>query len=338
MKKLCLILAALLLTAAVVTAEGQKETKYPSKPITVYIFSSQGGGTDVWVRHLAGLMEKDLGVSIVCNNLPGANGGTAGMKVFNAPHDGYTVLGASETSVFFGVNDVSPTAKNWEFFIGGGSPGVIAVHKDSPIKTVQDLVQAAKDKPNTVKISDSGRGKLWHIKALQLGQGAGVRFQHVPYNGSAPAITALLSKEADAVSCSAGEIAEYVRGGMARPIVMTEAVDMDFEGFGKVPAATSLYPNTAFGYKNLFQWLGLMFPADTDPAILAAFDRAFKKAMTDPSTDTFAAAQKARKIGASGKEAKELAVNMESIASWMSAELGLAKKDPASLGIAKPKE
>lgn len=338
MKKLLVIFTVFLLIAAALSAAGKKEESYPAKPITVFIFSSQGGGTDVWVRHLAGLMEKDLGVSVVCNNLPGANGGTAGMKVMNSPHDGYTILGASETSVFFGVNDVSPTAKNWEFFIGGGSPGVIAVHKDSPYKTVQDLVQAAKDKPNTVKISDSGRGKLWHIKALQLGQGAGVRFQHVPFNGSAPAITSLLSKEVEAVSCSAGEIAEYVRGGMVRPIVMTEAVDMDFEGFGKVPAATSLYPNTAFGYKNLFQWLGFMFPADTDPAILATFERAFKKAMSDPSTDTFAASQKARKIGASGKEAKELATNMESIASWISADLGLAKKDPASLGIAKPRD
>ena len=217
------------------TAGGKQEAKYPSKPINVFIFSSQGGGTDQWVRHLANLMEKDLGVSIVCNNLPGANGGTAAMKVFNSPHDGYTVLGASETSVFFGVNDVAPQASKWEFFIGGGSPGVIGVHKDSPYKTIQDLVQAAKNKPNTVKIGNSGRGKLWHIKALQLAKGAGVQFQHVPYNGSAPAITALLSKEVDAVSCSAGE-------------------------------------------------------------------------------------------------------NMESIASWTSADLGLAKKDPASLGIAKPKE
>ena len=236
------------------------------------------------------------------------------------------------------MNDVIPSAKNWEFFIGGGSPGVIAVHKDSPYRTVQDLVQAAKEKPNTVKISDSGRGKLWHIKALQLGKGAGVQFQHVPFNGSAPAITSLLSREVHAVSCSAGEIAEYVRGGMVRPVVMTEAVDMDFEGFGKVPSATGIYPNTAFGYKNLFQWLGFMFPADTDPAILEKFGAAFRKAVDDPSTVPFIEKQKARKIGAYGREGKDLAVNMESIASWISADLGLAKKHPESLGIAKPKE
>jgi tripartite-type tricarboxylate transporter receptor subunit TctC len=283
-------------------------------------------------------MEKDLGVSMVCNNLPGANGGTAAMKVMNSDHDGYTILGASETSVFFGVNDVAPTAKNWEFFIGGGSPGVIVVGKDSPYKTVQDLVQAAKDKPNTVKISNSGRGKLWNIKAIQLEKGAGVQFLHVPFNGSAPAITSLLSKEVDAASCSAGEVVEYVRGGMVRPIIMTEAVDMDFEGFGKVPAATSVYPKTEFGFKNLFQWLGFMFPADTPKEALDTFGKAFMKAMNDPATAKFVEAQKARKIAAAGTDGKDLAVNMESIASWMSKDLGLAKKDPAALGIVKPKE
>lgn len=336
MKRILFIAVLAAVAAGTVFANGTSETTYPSKPISVYIFSSQGGGTDVWIRHLSGLIEKELGVSIVCNNLPGANGGTAAMKVFSAPTDGYTVLGASETSLFFGVNDVAPTAKDWEFFIGGGSPGVIAVNKDSPYKTVQDLVQAAKASPGSIKISNSGRGKLWHMKAISLESGAGVKFQHVPYNGSAPAITALLSKEVDAVSCSAGEISEYVRGGMVRPIVMTEAVEMSFEGFGKVPAAAKLYPSEKFNFQNLFQWLGFLFPANTDPAILEKFGKAFDKAMADPSTDKLIQDQKAVKIGLRGSKAKNLALNMESIASWMSVDLGLAKKDPASLGIPKP--
>ncbi|MFQ3620083.1 MAG: hypothetical protein SNJ78_03955 [Spirochaetales bacterium] len=85
MKRGTILCLLLVLSIGLVVGGGKKEETYPSKPITVYIFSSQGGGTDVWVRHLAGLMEKDLGVSIVCHNLPGANGGTAGMKVWNSP-------------------------------------------------------------------------------------------------------------------------------------------------------------------------------------------------------------------------------------------------------------
>ena len=81
MRKGCVMLLFLGMIISWGYTGGKEEAKYPSKPITVYIFSSQGGGTDVWVRHLSALMEKDLGVSMLCHNLPGANGGTAGMKV-----------------------------------------------------------------------------------------------------------------------------------------------------------------------------------------------------------------------------------------------------------------
>ena len=307
---------------------------YPNKNIFVYIFSSQGGGTDTWVRHLSALMERDLGVNIVCNNLPGANGGNGGMKVWNAPHDGYTVLGASETSMFFGVNDVAPTADQWNFFIAGGSPGVIAVHAKSPYQTIEDLVEAARKHPNQIKISDSGRGKLWNIKAIQLGSAVGVKFQHIPYNGSGPAITALLSREVDAVSCSAGEVIEYVRSGMLRPLVMTEVNGLDFENFGYVKPATDYYPSLKNGYSNLFQWLGFMMPADVPEEVVAAFGRAFEKALQDPKTDQFVRTQSSKKMGLWGAEAKTLALKMESVASWMSYELGLAKKPPTELGIA----
>jgi tripartite-type tricarboxylate transporter receptor subunit TctC len=316
--------------------DSAKQKPYPHKNIFVYIFSSQGGGTDRFARHMAALMEEDLGVNIVCNNLPGANGGTGAMKVWRAPHDGYTVLGASETAMFFAVNDVAPPADQWEYFIGSGSPGVLAVISDSPYKTIQDLVAAAKADPGKIKVSNSGRGKLWHIKAVQFEKAAGVTFQHVPYNGSAPAIVALLSKEVDVVSCSAGEVGEYVRGGKIRPLVVTETEGMEFKNFGAVPPATEFYPETADDYGSLFQWLGFMMPHDTPPDALEAFGRAFKKALDNPRTDELFTVQKMRKIGLTGVEAKQMALRMQSVASWSSQELGIAKMDPAELGIPKP--
>lgn len=335
MKKSFAVLACLLLMASCKQDRSQPKA-YPHKNIFICVFSSQGGGTDRWARHMAALMEKDLGVNLVCNSLPGANGGTGAMKVWRAPHDGYTVLGASETSMFFGVNDVAPMADKWEFFIGGGSPGVLAVHSESPYETVQDLVKAAAAEPGKLKVGNSGRGKLWHIKAVQFEKGAGIRFQHVPYSGSGPAIVALLSKEVDIVSCSAGEIAEYVRGKKIRPLVMTETEGMDFEGSSHVPSATELYPKTAENYKDLFQWLGFMIPHDAPAEVLETFGLAFDKAMAHPKTDELAKLQKLRKIGLRGEEAKAMALRMQRIASWASEELGLARKNPAELGIPKP--
>lgn len=309
---------------------------YPSKTLFVYIFSSQGGATDQWARHLSALMEQELGVSMVCNSLPGANGGTGAMRVWNAPHDGYSILGASETAMFFGVNGVAPTADSWEYFIVGGSPGVIVVPQDSPYESIEALVAAAKKEPLSVTVANAGQGKLWHIKAVQLEKGAGVAFRHIPYNGSGPAITALLSKEVDAVSCSAGEVAEYVRGGLVRPLVVTEAEGLAFEGFGRVPSATELYPETLAEFHDLFQWLGLMVPGDVPVEVLETLGKTFDSAMAHPKTAELAELGHIRILGLRGQAAKDAALKMERVASWSSSDLGIARKDPAALGISRP--
>ncbi|MCX8036119.1 MAG: tripartite tricarboxylate transporter substrate binding protein [Candidatus Sumerlaeia bacterium] len=328
--------AVAVLAIAACGSSPQTARPYPVRNINVTVFSSQGGGSDRWARHLALLMEKDLGVHIICSNLPGANGGSGAMKVWSARHDGYSVLGASETAMFFGVNAVAPTADQWEFFIAGGSPGVLAVHHSAPYSTIQDFVGAARNQARKIKIGNSGQGKLWNIKAVQFERAAGVEFQHVPYNGSGPAITALLGREVDAVSCSAGEVVEYVRGGLVRPLIITETYSMEMEPCGTIPSAAELYPERAKDFRDLFQWLGFMMPADVPSEVLETFGRAFDQAVRHPKTEELARAEKVRLLALRGKEAKDMALRMQSVASWFSKELGLARKDPAELGIPKP--
>lgn len=328
-----------MLVAAIgfVWGEGSQETaEYPTRDIQLIIGSSQGGGTDTWTRHLAKLMEDELGVNIVASNLPGANGGNGAMKVWNNKHDGYSVLGMSETTCFYGVNDVGPTADKWEFFIAGGSPGVIAVHADSPYQTVQDLVAAAEKTPNRITISNSGKGKLWNIKAIQLQEAAGVKFQHVSYNGSGPARQALLTREVDALSASLGEAIDLARAGQARILVISEAEGIDVEGIGRIKSVPEIYPGSEFGYQNLFQWLGFLMPADAPEKAKEAFGAAFEKAINDPSTAELAVNRVSKVYGIWGEEAKKLAQNMQQVASWMSADMGLAKVSPEELGIERP--
>jgi tripartite-type tricarboxylate transporter receptor subunit TctC len=339
MKKRLILLVLVLVACSLLFATGAQEQKekYPVKDINVYIFSSQGGGTDAWCRFLGPLMEEDLGVKVINSNLPGANGGTAAQKVWTSPHDGYTVLGASETSMFFGSNGVAPTSENWHFFIAAGSGGIIVVPAKSPYKTIQEFVAAAKANPKSIKIANSGQGKGWHTKAVTLEQAAEVEFKHVPYNGSGPAITAMLSGEADAVSCSTGEISEYIRAGLVRPLVITEAVGERFEGWdGMVPAASDLYPKGAFAFSNMFQWLGFMLPKDTPDYVVKRFETAFQKAMANPKTAEFAKSQSAKLFGLSGAKAAELAKNMEAVTWWMAYDLGIAKISPEKAGIARP--
>jgi tripartite-type tricarboxylate transporter receptor subunit TctC len=235
--------------------------------------------------------------------------------------------------VFFGVNGVAPTVENWEFYIAGGSPGVFAVLSKSPYKDLKSLVKIARESPDQIKIGNSGRGKLWHIKAAQLGKFAGVKFQHIPYEGSAPAIMALVSEEVDVVSCSADEIFEYVRSGTARPITVTEIEGFEFDGFGYVESATELFPETKYCYSHLFQWLGFLVPKDVPSRVKEEFDGAFMSALNDSTTVELMVKQKVQWMGITGEKAKDLMIKMQSYASWISKDMGIAKIDPADLGI-----
>lgn len=328
----------LILAVVVITLSGgckKEDGPYPQRDIFVYIFSSQGGGTDTWIRHLSALMAKDLKVNMVCSNLPGAMGGTGAMKVWNSPHNGYTVLGASETSVFFGINDVAPMVDKWNFFIAGGSQGIFAVRSDSPYTKIEELAEQAKEHRGKIKVGNSGQGKLWHIKAVQLERAMGGSLKHIPYNGSGPAITALLSGEVDAVSCSSAEISEYVKAGLVRPLLVTDVKPINFDGFGIVRSAIEVYPDMEMGLQNLFQWLGFMVPHDVDQERLKRFENAFKKAIESPEFDQFLNMQTARKIALCGDQASQLANRMQRIASWTAKELGVARKDPEELGISR---
>jgi tripartite-type tricarboxylate transporter receptor subunit TctC len=104
------------------------------------------------------------------------------------------------------VNGASDrTTRNWDFMLSGGSPGVIAVLAGSEFDTFEKFIQH-NDMSKPISISNSGVGKLWHLKSVLIDNFSNVPIRHISYNGSNPAIVALLSREVDAVSCSAGEI------------------------------------------------------------------------------------------------------------------------------------
>ncbi|MHC4682279.1 MAG: tripartite tricarboxylate transporter substrate-binding protein, partial [Planctomycetota bacterium] len=236
------------------------------------------------------------------------------------------------------INDVAPMVDKWRFFIAGGSQGVFAVKADSPYASIEALAEQAQTNPGKIKVGNSGQGKLWHIKAVQLERAMGGSLKHIPYNGSGPAITALLSGEVDAVSCSCAEIGEYVKAGLARPLLVTDVTPVTFDGFGSVRSAIEVYPDMEMGLKNLFQWLGFMLPDDVDQERLRTFEGAFQRAIASPEFAQFLQMQMARKIALSGDEAGQLADRMQTIASWTAKELGIGRKDPEQLGIPRPRD
>lgn len=163
------IMLSFLLIGLLVLSSVGFAAEWPARPITIAVFSAAGGGTDLVNRTLASIMERELGTKITVVNMPGASGGVAANYVYSKDHDGYNWLGCSEGILPVAVLGAHPTTtKDWEYFIVGGTPGILSVREDSPFQSVDDVIKAMKENPGQVKLAASQAGCIWHIKALLI--------------------------------------------------------------------------------------------------------------------------------------------------------------------------
>ena len=190
-------LAATLLTAAAgVFASGVALAAYPDKPVRIVVGFSAGGTTDVIARIMAKELTESLGQSFVVENKPGAGSNIATDQVQRAAPDGYTLLFVAVTSainqtLYKNVNfdltrDFAPVA------LGAKVPNILVVNPQVPVKTVQELVDYAKKNPGKLAFASSGSGTSIHMAGELFKMQTGIDVLHVPYKGSAPAITDLI--------------------------------------------------------------------------------------------------------------------------------------------------
>ena len=328
------ILTAALLLGGCGEASGPEE--WPgSRPIQVVCFTSPGGDTDTVNRTLGQAMEAALGTRINVINKPGAHGGNAMRDVWSRRHDGYRWTGVSSNILIAPVmNGHETTAKDWTYFIVGGSPGVISVGAESPYRTLPALVAAAKAKPRGINAGASTTGGVWHVQLATLERAAGVAFNFVPYEGSHPSQLALLSGEVEVVLTSLAEQAELLRGGKLRPLAAIQPEPLELPGDRSVPSVANWYPRAAEA--PVSQWLGFGLPADTPPQILAKIDDAFQLAMESEQIDKFLTARMMQKFGWSRGEADSRVRKSERAWTWALEELGIAEISPDQVGIARP--
>jgi tripartite-type tricarboxylate transporter receptor subunit TctC len=312
------------------------ESKYPERPINNIVPFNAGGGTDLWNRTLSAAMEETLGTKVLVNNMPGGGpGGTGQAFVMDAPHDGYTILGTSETPLLVPIMTGMPqTTKDFEYFIAGGSPGLLCVNKESGITSIEDLIAKTAADPEKYKVA-STNGGLWFVLANLFGQYADVKLGNVTYDGSRPAITAAVSGEVAAVTASAGEVADFIKSGDLIPLVAMQTEDFDFPGFGTIPAVTKSLPALE-KFLPLNQFIGFMVPVDTPSDVIAKLQEAFAVAMASEAVKTFSEEQYAIIYNLTGEEAREFSAKAQSTMSWILHEMGLSEFSPEDFGIPKP--
>jgi tripartite-type tricarboxylate transporter receptor subunit TctC len=210
------------------SAFGQE--KYPTKPITLIISWTAGGGQDMVARGLSPLLEKSLGQNVVVKNTPGGGGSIGFMEIMRSNPDGYT-FGQASPSIsilpYMMKTDVFYT-KYEPIAYGGYSPGSIMVRTESPFKTIKDFLDYCKANPGKVTVGNTGHGSIGHMLAISIEKAAGVKFVHVPYKGGAPSFTAALGGHIDCVAAWIGDAFPLVRGNKLRVLAVTAPVRSKF--------------------------------------------------------------------------------------------------------------
>lgn len=311
--------------------------KYPSRNITSVVVWGAGGGTDTCNRIIAAEMQKFLDVNINVINKTGGVAGSVGMShAFSQKHDGYTLCGLSESNVTAGVQGGWDKKFDvWDTFIVGGSPDVISVTPDTPYQTLEDLIEAAKAAPGSIKAAASGAGSIHHLNLLAVENGSGAKFNFIPYKGSNPSQNAAMTGEVNVVVTSLAEQQQLLRGGKLRALGMLIPDSFEVDGLGTIPSSFDAYPGLS-KYLPISQAIGFAVPADAPDEAKAVLVDAFNKAMATDKVKTWAKENYYLLSGKTGAESKAVFDALESNFAWTLWELGAAKVNPEKLGIPKP--
>ena len=252
---------------------------YPSHPIHLIVPYPPGGSSDNVARVVAERLSRHLGQPIVVDNRGGAAGTLGAQAAQAAKPDGYTLLMAP-TAVFVITPHLRKVPYDPFGFVPVGlvatAPSIAVVQKDSPYKTMGDLIAAAKKQPGKLSFGSAGPGSITQLYGEMLKQSAGIDILHVPFKGSADAMTAVLGKQVDLIidPVALGQ----ARAGAVRPIAIF--------GERRIPELPDVPTIKESGYDiDLPSWFGLFAPKGTPPAITSKVSAELAKTLRTPEVE-----------------------------------------------------
>ncbi|TWH64828.1 tripartite-type tricarboxylate transporter receptor subunit TctC [Azomonas agilis] len=268
----------------------QAADNYPSKPIKLIVAFPPGGASDIVGRFYAEQLSSALGQPVVVENKPGAGTAIAAEAAAKADPDGYTLSLApagqltilphlSKELRYDPFKDFAPVS------VVASVPYVVAVNDTLPVKTLADLASYAKANPGKVSYSSCGNGTLCHLAGELYRSLTKTELLHVPYKGSAPAITALLGGEVNAAFDTLTILAPQVKGGKVKGLAITSKT--------RSPALPDVPTAEEAGLKGfeVSSWFGIVVPAATPKPIIQRLNAALAEIAKRPETRTKLAEQ-----------------------------------------------
>ena len=261
---------------------------YPNKPVRVVIPYPPGGPTDIVARVLFQQVSEATGQQFLLDNRAGAGGNIGAEIVAKAPADGYTLLigttaHAINMSLFKNLNyDVQKDFAPVSLLTQG--PLVLVTHPQFPANSVKELIEVAKSKPGGLNFASSGNGQSTHLSAELFNTMAGIKMSHVPYKGSAPALTDVMSGQVDVMFDTTLSAMPFVKAGKLKALGLTSPVRS-----AAAPDVPTIAESGLPGYE-VFAWNGVLVPAGTPRAVIQQLNDQIRKAMLLPQVkDKFSA-------------------------------------------------
>jgi tripartite-type tricarboxylate transporter receptor subunit TctC len=273
------LLATALTAIACAAATAASALDYPTRPVHWIVGYPAGGTTDIVARLIGNWIGQRLGQQFVIENRPGAGNNIGTEAVVRAAPDGYTVLLVNPANginaslykhlSFNFVRDIAP--------VGGimRVPNVMEVNPEVPAKTVAEFIDYAKANPGKVNMASSGNGTSVHLSGELFMAMTGVKLTHVPYRGSAPALTDMLAGQVQVIFDNLPSSISYIKAGKLRALGVTTAVRSP--ALPDVPTVAETVP----GYE-ASAWFGMGAPKGTPGDVIAVLNKAINEALADP--------------------------------------------------------
>lgn len=290
------IASCLVLAAGVASAD----EAYPTRPVRLIVGFAAGSTADVGARILSRKLGEIMGQSIVIENRPGAGSMISTEYVARAPKDGYTLLLGTIAATINATLSPRQTvnfSKDLEPIVLVSSiPNILVVYPPLGVNSVKDLIALAKAKPDQISYGSAGVGSAPHLSAELFKQMAGVQMTHVPYQGSAQAVTDLIAGRVQVMFSPASTVLAFIKQGTLKALASTESK--------RTSIAPDLPTMSEAGLTNFETsvWFGILAPAGTPSYVVTKVSRAVNEALKDQEVLKLLHAQGMDALGGSPDE------------------------------------
>ncbi len=312
-------------------ADGSSD--YPSRSISVIVPFDAGGATDLIARAMQPKMEESLNGTMAITNMSGGNTAVGNQFVLDSDPDGYTIVAqATEIANLWTMNQSDITYRDFQYIgMAAAVPGVLVVNPDSPLNTLDDLVNALKSEQLTVGVC--GGGCAWTLTmGLFVDSVDGISPEYIAEGSGKNAGIAAMKGEVDVGSCGVPEVIELLQGGKLKALGCFTEEAIELEGYGTIPTILDVCPELA-EFMPYGGFVGMAVPNGTPQEVIDKLCEAYEYAYNDEEFQAYLASSYYVPLGYIGEDAQAYVAQRESLNASLLWDLGIGQRDPADKGI-----